>query len=113
MHPNLAGKKAVKVNYVNVAIEARRSRTLIGHDGCAYQEVRNKIKAILKPEVAKTRESQGPNGAKLTKSQELIKRLRIEKKEIARERDILATQLTRAKLIISEYEKRGKNKTPS
>ena len=111
LHPDLVSKKAVKVNYFNVAIEAGHSRTLIGHDGCAYQKVRDKIKAVIKPDITEHHEREGPAKAKLTKSQEVIESLRTEKKDIARERDVLATQLTRAKLIISEYEKVTKRKT--
>jgi hypothetical protein len=113
VHPELAAKKVVKVNYFNVAVEAGHSRTLIGHDGCAYQEVRDKIKSILKPELSATCKSEGPSRPKLTKSQELIENLRTEKKKIARERDMLATQLITAKLIIAEYEKHKKRRLHS
>jgi hypothetical protein len=37
-----------RISYSAVAREARRSRTLIGHDGCAYPDVRNAVTEAIK-----------------------------------------------------------------
>jgi hypothetical protein len=49
-NPKLKQKAAdgkLRVNVLNVSIEAGHSRTLIGHDGCAYPDVRSEILATL------------------------------------------------------------------
>ncbi|MFC3457538.1 hypothetical protein [Massilia haematophila] len=44
----------LRINAATVAREANRSRTLIGHDGCAYPRVRAAVKAAAEPEVPPT-----------------------------------------------------------
>ena len=108
-HPTLAAMRSVKVSYLNVAIEAGHSRTLIGHDGCAYQGVRERVKAAMKRSAAPECGTLAiPGGRARPTSAFMIERLRAEKRALANERDILASQLIQAKLIIAEHEKRWK-----
>lgn len=49
-HPELLrrhGTNKLKISYAVVALEAGRSRTLIGHKGCALPRVREEIRTII------------------------------------------------------------------
>ena len=102
--PELQRRKNLKLNFTTVAIEAGHSRTLIAFEGCAYPRVWAKIVGIKNPG------GSSPNNEppKKSPSQETISKLRQEKRLLQRERDELATKLVRAKVIISEFQKRNK-----
>lgn len=49
-HPDLQAKAAagqLRISFSTVAKEAGRSRTLIGHDGCAYPKMRQRILDLM------------------------------------------------------------------
>jgi hypothetical protein len=74
-HPmlkKLASKGKLRINCSTVAKEARRSRTLIGHDRCAYPAIRMRVLEHMKP-VAQPRDS----AAVIVKLREQVAELRL------------------------------------
>lgn len=49
----------LRVSFLNIAIEAKHSRTLIAHDGCRYPEFRVKVQRLLEdnPRAVQTRKA--------------------------------------------------------
>ena len=80
----LASRNRLKVSISNVALEAGRSRTLIGSADCAYPDIRSEIIRARTP-------------ATRSKSQdEIIKELRTKIKVLTEDRAVIATQLADA-----------------
>ena len=75
-HSSLCGKLLqgkLKVTIANVALEAGRSRTLIGMDGCRYPEIRNKILAAKGKKIEERSERQDEIDTLKQKNTELQK----------------------------------------
>lgn len=80
----LASRNRLKVSISNVALEAGRSRTLIGTADCAYPGIRSEIVRARAP-------------ATRSKSQdEIIRELRSKVKDLTEDRAVIATQLAEA-----------------
>lgn len=80
----LAAKGALRVTVSSVALEAGRSRTLIGTADCAYPEIRNRILA-----------GRQPNAQHRTQD-DIIARLRLDNQALRTENARIATQLADA-----------------
>lgn len=80
----LAARRRLKVTIANVALEANKSRTLIGQINCSYPEIRARILELRPPRTqVKTQE-------------DIIRDLRTENKELRQDKAMLATQLADA-----------------
>lgn len=86
-HPKLkvlAAKGRLRVNPSSVALEAGRSRTLIGTDDCPYPAIRQRILELKRP-IAQSRTQD-----------EIISKLRADNKALKAENERIATQLADA-----------------
>ncbi len=80
----LAARGALRITVSSVALEAGRSRTLIGTADCAYPEIRNRILAGRQP------------AAQHRTQDDIIARLRIDNQALRAENSRIATQLADA-----------------
>lgn len=88
----------VRLSVSNVAREAGCSRTLIGHDGCAYPDIRQAIIGDRKIEHGSKRRSISP--------QEANRKLREEVRELERLNQVLATRLNDALAKVRDADRR-------
>lgn len=94
-----ASRGTLKISVATVAQEAKRSRTLISHDKCAYPAVRTAILAL-----------KAPRDGEPTSLAELNRRLRQENAELRRTvklaRDSMAAMALRMARVVKEAERR-------
>ena len=89
-HPELVRRKRkgkLNINISTVALEADRSRTLIGHDDCAYPEIRKVVQDASKPRPVIDQETTGVS------AQQQIIYLRRENALLRKEKAVLATRV--------------------
>lgn len=99
-HPQLVAlfqSGTLKVSYLSVALEAGISRTLIGYEGCVYQDVRDEITKAIQNRLS------GPKGETV---REKLKRQAARIGEL--EDEVALRDLERASALIEQwYEGRG------
>lgn len=99
---SVAEQGKLRINYSTVAKEAHHSRTLIGHDGCSYPEVRKAVTAAMT--AGGTPVGQQANHPPGESAFDIIQRLRAENAILRSEKAVLATKVMEALAVARRLE---------